>query len=101
MIGGAGLHALDPAHRRHDLLREQLPRARATSLIGSAVALATTGKRGALNGADSSAAARPGTAGAMSGEWKAPLTLSGRTRLAPAALQASPARVDRRRDRRR
>ena len=46
--------------------------------------------------AASSASCRPSTAGAISGEWNAPLTLSGITRLAPRALQPSPARVDRR-----
>src|SRR5437870_1039484 len=66
-------------------------RARVASRTGSAVALAITGNAGSRNGARSSATRRWFAAGAMRDEWKAPLTLSGTTRLAPRALHAAPA----------
>ncbi len=66
-------------------------RARAAVVTASAVALASTGKRGSANSARSSTSRRWLAAGAISGEWNAPLTLSGMTRFAPRALHAAPA----------
>src|SRR5690349_7740815 len=51
-----------------------------------------TGNAGSENVASASASRSPSTAGAIKGEWKAPLTLRGITRLAPRALHCSPAR---------
>ncbi len=62
-----------------------------TSATGPAPTLVTTGTRGARRGAASTTTAKAAAASAMSGEWKAPLTLSGTTRRAPAARARAPA----------
>jgi hypothetical protein len=67
-------------------------RAVGPSCTGAAVTLATTGATGRPNVVRSSSRSSPPAAGAMSGEWNAPLTRMGSTRRAPSTLSAAPAR---------
>ncbi len=72
--------------------RSRSPRACAPSATGSAVTFETTGNAGSPKVTPSNAAPSPGSATAISGEWKAPLTGRGTTRFAPFFLASSPAR---------
>ena len=57
--------------------------------VGSALTFAYTGKAASPTFARMRAACKPPSAGAIKGEWKAPLTLSLMARFAPAAFASS------------
>ncbi len=72
--------------------RASSSRSSSALVTGSAVALATTGMDGSRSGAAARCGWNVSTAGAISGEWKAPPTFSGTTRLAPSSLAAAGSR---------
>ena len=97
-----GLHARHPAHRRGELVGQEPLGVGAGRAPPRRWRWRSTGNAGSANVAPRRAPSRsPSTAGAISGEWNAPLTLSGMHPLGARGLAALARALRRRPDRRR